>query len=80
MEKFNKIIAELFQIDEDKISDDIKYQEAEKWDSLAHLELISKLEENFNVEFNMDEIVAMETIGKIKKILSSKGVAQNELC
>lgn len=80
MGKFNKVISEAFQIKEEEIKDDLKYQGIEKWDSLNHLNLVSRLEEEFKVEFDMDEIIAMENIQKIKELLAKHGISENELC
>lgn len=80
MGKFKKIISEVLQIREEEVIDDLKYQGIEKWDSLNHLNLVSKLEEGFKIEFDMDEIIAMENIQKIKEILAKHGINKDELC
>jgi len=47
--------------------------EVETWDSLQHMNLIASLEQGFEVEFTFEEIVAMQSVGEIKRILASKG-------
>lgn len=70
LNKLNKIICDTFDIkDIDKITDEMGPDQIKKWDSLAHVELVSSLEENFEVNFDVIDISRMYTIGDIKKIL-----------
>ncbi|WP_129597785.1 acyl carrier protein [Methanohalophilus profundi] len=64
-----KIFGEVIGIDESEITDSIAYNSHESWDSLVHLELVNELEDEFDVEFEMDDIIAMETFGKVKEIV-----------
>ena len=75
MGKFEKLFADFFDIQESDVNDDIKYQEIEKWDSINHLNFVSKLEEEYDIELDMDEIIDMSSVGKIKEILRKHDVA-----
>ena len=44
-----------------------------EWDSMTHMFFITKLEETYTIELTGDEIVDMQTVGDIKKIIISKG-------
>jgi len=45
------------------------------WDSLKHMELIVTIENEFGIpKLEMDEIVEMTSIAKIKEVLQGKGV------
>lgn len=68
-ETIKKIFVEVMGVDESKINDSIAYNSCESWDSLAHMELVGELEEAFGIEIDMDDIIAMETFGKIKEIV-----------
>jgi len=63
------IFGEVIGIDESEVNDSIAYNSCEQWDSLLHLELINELEDAFDVEFEIDDIIAMETFGKVKEIV-----------
>lgn len=70
MEKLNKILCDSLNIkDISKITDEMGPDEIEDWDSLAHVELVTSLEESFGLELNVVEISKMYTIGDVKKIL-----------
>ena len=57
--KIKKIMANVFQIELDKINNDTSPNSIEKWDSLKHLNLIVALEEEFEIKFDEDEIASM---------------------
>ena len=68
------IFNECFDIESEKVTDELKYRELEKWDSLNHLKMTNRLEEVFDIELDMDEIIEMSSVGKIKEILRGYGV------
>ena len=65
------VVSKVFGIDKDEVTEDLEYQSIPSWDSINHLELVTELESKFNVEFEMDDIIAMESIAKIREILLS---------
>lgn len=69
-----EIFNECFDIETEKVTDELKYREIEKWDSLNHLKMTNRLEEVYDIELDMDEIIEMSSVGKIKEILRGYGV------
>lgn len=69
MEKIKKIFCDALGVAESEINDETAYDSFEPWDSLKHLEIISKLEEEFGIEIEMNDIIAMETFKKAKEIV-----------
>ncbi|MBX4259964.1 acyl carrier protein [Clostridium estertheticum] len=75
LEKLNKVLRDVFDIKKiEDINDDMGPDEIENWDSLGHVELITNLEEVFDIALNVVDISRMYTIGDIKKIVSKYGV------
>ena len=68
--KIKKIFCETLGVEESEVSDETAYNSFRPWDSLKHLQLVSILEEEFDIEFEMDDIVAMETFGLIKEFVA----------
>jgi acyl carrier protein len=68
----DKIKAAMKEVFGEEISDDYSKESTDKWDSLMHLDLIVKLEEEFNVSFTPDEIGSIESYRDIEKILNEK--------
>ena len=70
-----EIIKESFSLKEADQKDEIVLNTLEEWESMAHMLFITRVEEQFNIEFSGDDILNMQSIGDIKKILREKGVA-----
>lgn len=70
-----KLMSELFEIEQSEVTDGLSMKNMEVWDSLKHMELVVSIEQGFGVELTFDEIVAMQTVKEIKRILREKGVA-----
>jgi acyl carrier protein len=70
-----KAFADALGVDPGVVGDDLAYTTNSKWDSTAHMELISLLEETFNVSFEMDDIIDMSSFSKAISILKKYGVA-----
>ena len=49
-------------------------KKVDAWDSLKHMELIVALEQAFDVELTFDEIVAMQSVREIKRVLEERSV------
>ncbi len=56
------------------ISDGFTRKDCEKWDSMAHLNIIIELEDEFGVYFLPDEISKMNSVSSIAAILEKKNV------
>jgi acyl carrier protein len=63
------IFCEVIGIPEESVTDALAYNSCEQWDSLKHLQMVAMFEERFDIEIEMDDIIAMETFGKVKEIL-----------
>lgn len=69
-----KKIAEIFGIDNNQLTLESSPGDFPEWDSLGHLNLLTSLEEEFNISFDMDETMSIQTIKDLKEILEKKGV------
>lgn len=69
-EKILEIMNRVFQTE--SLGTDCSQPNCEKWDSLHHLNLIVELEDEFDVEFEPEEIADMKTFSKIKEIIVLK--------
>ena len=75
MEKeLKKLMSDIFGINISFISDDMTFENTEKWDSLKHMKLVVSMEEEFDIEFTADDIVSMLSYINIKKKLNEKGL------
>lgn len=66
------VASTIFNLPPDEITGTLAYNSHERWDSIAQMNLILALEEEFNVQFLDDEIEDMLTIDLIINIISSR--------
>ncbi len=71
-EKLLEILSKVFLLDKDKITDDLRRKDFEPWDSMNHLIIVSEIENEFEIFFEVEEVVELWTVGDIKKVLGSK--------
>jgi acyl carrier protein len=69
------LVAEVLQIQAGTISDGLTMKDLDVWDSLKHMELIVSLEGSFDIQLSFEEIIAMQSVGEIKRILKERGAA-----
>lgn len=72
--KINTILAGILSIPLDAVTDALAMKDVEAWDSLKHMELIATIEETLSIQLTFDEIVTMQDVAAIKKVLRTKGV------
>jgi acyl carrier protein len=56
-----------------ELADETRAADLPGWDSLAHINAMFALENEFGVEFPGDEFGRLETIGDLKAALAAKG-------
>ena len=66
-ERIKQVIKNTFEVED--IKDDISRETSEKWDSLKHLILISNLEAEFKISIEFEDILKMNSLHDIEKIL-----------
>lgn len=74
LDKYNKIFCDLFDVDESDLNEDFRFGQAKGWDSLAHMELIANLEDNFGIMFDAEDILNFGNYENGKKLLSKYGI------
>jgi acyl carrier protein len=70
--KLLDILSKVLLLDTDKITDDIRRKDFEPWDSMAHLVIVSEIENEFEIFFEDEEVIELWTVGDIKKVLATK--------
>lgn len=57
--RIRKIMSNVFLINESDIKEDASPETISQWDSIGHLNLITSIEEEFDILFDQDQIVEM---------------------
>ena len=75
MKSLADVFAESLMIDPASVTEDLAYQSVKEWDSVAHMVLVTALEDNFEIMLDADDIVAMSSVAKVREILAKYDVA-----
>lgn len=68
-----EIFAELFGADEAvKINENSQAKDVRGWDSMSHMELLSRVEEKFGIEFSYRDIASLDRVGDITDCVQKK--------
>ncbi|NHK31559.1 MAG: acyl carrier protein [Asgard group archaeon] len=68
-EKTYEIVNKVLLIDKEKITDELTMKDVEEWDSMAHLMIVSEIEQTFEIILEDDDITSMTSVGNIFSIL-----------
>jgi acyl carrier protein len=71
------ILSKVLMVEPDEITDDLRRKDFEPWDSMAHLMIVSEIENQLEIFFEDEEVVDIWTVGDIKKILKQKIASQS---
>ena len=66
--RLEKCFRHALELNDSVVVKNLEYR-AEKWDSIAHLRLISEIESEFNVMCEPDDILGMSSFGKAVEML-----------
>lgn len=72
--KLFETVASVLNIDVESLNNASNGKNTENWDSLRHIELMLAVETGFGVTFSMSEMVSMQNLGDMRKLLVEKGV------
>lgn len=70
--KIKNVMSSVFDVDVNEILEDTSPDSLDNWDSMAHMNLIVGLEEEFSILFDQDEITEMLNFKLICLIISEK--------
>ena len=72
LEKLNGIFRENFDDDSIVVSEKTTASDIDEWDSLEHVNLMAKIEKEFNVKFELREMLTLKDVGEMVNLLEKK--------
>lgn len=69
-----KIFSEVFLLPELSVVDSLQLRDIPSWDSLAHMMLIVRVEETFQIQFSGDEIADTRSVSDLRAALRAHGI------
>jgi acyl carrier protein len=74
-EQLTRILADTLGISACEIGDDSSMDTLPAWDSVAHLNLVMSIEQEFGVQFSPEELMEMRSLPAIEALLAKKRAA-----
>ena len=69
LEKYTQAFCDSLDVSKDE-AEKLEYQAISAWDSVGHMELVSAVEEAFDIMMDTDDIIDFNSFEKGKEILS----------
>ena len=70
-ERAFRVLSEVMDVPLDSITEDSTPENIENWDSLQHMNLVLALEEEFDVQFNDEQVMEMDRVRRMIEILTT---------
>ena len=74
LEKYNAIFTEVFGATEEQLGDNYNKENVGEWDSVHQLNIISLLEETFDLMLDPEDIMDCTSYNAGKEILTKQGI------
>ncbi len=74
MIQLNELIASVINVPSSTLMPQSGPENLPDWDSLAHIGVVSAVEQTYQVQLTMPEILSIKTIADLRKILENRGV------
>ena len=72
LEKIKQIFKEVLEHDNFQLAPTTTTKDVEGWESSTHMMIISEIEDQFNIEFELDELWTMKNIEDLVASVASK--------
>lgn len=69
LNRMNVVFRDVFDDEDIHISETTVADDIEDWDSLSHITLVSALEREFNLQFDLKEIAKLSDVGGMVELI-----------
>ncbi|WP_370946066.1 acyl carrier protein [Amycolatopsis sp. cg5] len=59
--KLREVFVEALELDDDVNVETLKYRDIDAWDSVGHMALVAAIEDEFDVQFDTDQVIDMSS-------------------
>jgi acyl carrier protein len=64
-DKLTSIFRDVFEDDSIVVQNDLTATDVERWDSLSHIDMIVRVEEDFQIRLSTREVTGMKRVGDL---------------
>lgn len=72
LKKITHIFSEVLQHDNFELEESTTTNDVEGWESATHMMIITEIEEQFNIEFELSELWSMKNVGDLVSTVKTK--------
>ncbi|RGD54884.1 acyl carrier protein [Bacteroides sp. AM07-18] len=72
LEKYNEIFVDVFAVEQAEFNDSFSRENVKNWDSIHQLNLISYIEDEFDIMFDAEDSLSLISYNRGIEILSNK--------
>jgi acyl carrier protein len=72
--QLNELIGSVINVSPSKLTSKSGPETLAEWDSLAHIGIVTAIEQTYQVQLTMPEILSVKTIAELRNILENRGV------
>ncbi|CAM3682294.1 acyl carrier protein [Kibdelosporangium persicum] len=72
-DRLRTVFIETMQLDADFDVENLKYRDIEEWDSVGHMALVAAIEDEFDVQFDTDQVIDMSSFKVAADMLNDMG-------
>ena len=73
LKKYDEVFCSTFMVGQEELTN-LKYQDVEAWDSVGHMNMIAELEDAFDIEMDIDDIIDFTDYQTGKEMVGKYGV------
>jgi acyl carrier protein len=73
VDRYDDVFLSTFMVSKADLSN-LKYQDVLAWDSVGHMSMVAELEDAFDIEMDIDDIIDFSGYEKGKEIVAKYGV------
>lgn len=74
LQEYNRIFMEAFSLTEEQLNAEVAMNKTADWDSVGHVQLITSIENVFDIMFDTEDILNFTSYEKGKEILKKYNV------
>ena len=71
-EKLTAVFQDVFDDEDISISENTTAADIEDWDSLTHIMLLSAVEDEFSVKFDMKAVLGLKNVGEMVDLIAGQ--------
>lgn len=72
-ERLRALVARVFRVPPESISPEALQADLAAWDSQGHLDLMMRIEAEFGIELELQEVLQMRSVRAIEEVLAARG-------